>query len=122
LTGNRRLEEFAASHRLIDAAGGTALVPLRLEEQLTLATRVLTACAASATSILDRSRQAVDSREAIAKATGLLMHEHRLTQDAALEVLRRRASSANRTVREIAVEMVDAADNVGLDLRPAADC
>jgi AmiR/NasT family two-component response regulator len=64
----------------------------------------------------------VDSREVIAKAMGLLMHQHRLTQDAALEVLRRRASIANLTIRQIAAEMVDAADNVGLDLRPAADC
>jgi len=94
----------------------------RLGERFGLAAKGLTLRAPQAVSFVDRARQAMDSREVIGTATGLLMHEHRLNQDAALEVLRRRAAAANRTVREVAAELVDEADETGLTLRPVADC
>jgi hypothetical protein len=52
----------------------------------------------------------------------MLMHEYSLNQEAALEVLRRRARKADAQLHQIATEMVHEADRSGQALPPVADC
>lgn len=61
------------------------------------------------------------SRKVIGEAVGL-MHRHHLNEDAAVEVLRHRASSSNVKLRDVAREKVDEANSVGGILWPVADC
>lgn len=94
----------------------------RIGDQLAVATDGLRQRALQATLALDHARQALDSRRVIGMATGLLMQQYQLTEEAALEALRRRATSANLSLREVAAEMVDDADDAGNRLPPPADC
>lgn len=52
---------------------------------------------------------AMQSRELIDQAKGVLMATHHLTSDAAFNLLRQRSQAENRKLRDIAAEIVDAA-------------
>jgi GAF domain-containing protein len=52
---------------------------------------------------------AMQSREVIDQAKGVLMATHQLTGDAAFNLLRQRSQAENRKLRDIAAEIVDAA-------------
>jgi AmiR/NasT family two-component response regulator len=72
--------------------------------------------------VLVQTRAELDSRKAVNQAIGMLMHAYNLNQEAALEVLRRRARKADAPVHQIAAEMVREADSSGQPLPPVADC
>jgi AmiR/NasT family two-component response regulator len=59
---------------------------------------------------VDQLREAVESRDIIATAKGLLMAQERLSSTDAFEVLRRASQRENIRVREIATRMVQAHD------------
>lgn len=94
----------------------------KLGDQFTFAAKAVRLRAARATTVLGHAREALDSRKVIGQAMGLLMHQYKLNEDAALEVLQRRARIADAEVHEIAAEMVHEANSSGLALPPASDC
>jgi AmiR/NasT family two-component response regulator len=75
------------------------------DEQAALRTRL-----SDAESQVEQLREAVESRDIIATAKGLLMAQERLSSDDAFEVLRRASQRENIRVREIATRMVQAHD------------
>jgi AmiR/NasT family two-component response regulator len=95
---------------------------LKFGEHLTLVAAVVGLRTFRATTAVDNARASLDSNRVIAQAIGLLMQRHALTEDAAYEVLQRRARRANAEVHELAAEMVEASERKGLALPPAADC
>jgi AmiR/NasT family two-component response regulator len=95
---------------------------VNLGERITLASGALRSRAAQAATILVQTQAALDSRKVVDQAIGMLMHEYSLNQEAALEVLRRRARKADAHIHQIATEMVQEADRSGRTLPPAADC
>ena len=52
-------------------------------------------------------RRALESNRQIGVAIGVLMHEHRLTQAQAFDVLRASSQDSNRKLADIAIEVVD---------------
>jgi len=98
------------------------MAPLNLSERITLASEALRSRAAQATTVLGQTRAALDSRKVVDQAIGMLMHEYHLNQEAALEVLRRRAHKADAPVHQLAAKMVHEADSSGQPLPPVADC
>jgi AmiR/NasT family two-component response regulator len=98
------------------------MAPLNLGERITLAAEALRVRASRATTVLGHTRAALDSRQVVDQATGMLMHRYNLNREAALEVLRRRARNADAQVHEVAAEMVREADSSGQALPPVADC
>lgn len=56
---------------------------------------------------------AMQSREIIDQAKGILMVTHQLNSDAAFDLLRQRSQSENRKLRDIAAEIVDTATTEG---------
>lgn len=55
----------------------------------------------------DNLRRALESRDLIGQAKGILMSQHRLTAEAAFELLRRTSQARNVKLREIAAQIVD---------------
>jgi len=98
------------------------MAPLNLGERITLAAEALRFRASRATTVLGHTRAALDSHRVVDQAVGMLMHEYNLNQQAALEVLERRARKAEAQVHEVAAEMVHEADSSGRQLPPVADC
>ena len=61
------------------------------------------------------------SRKIIGQATGLLMRDYNLHEDAAFAVLCRRAFYRDTNLRDLASEMVEQANHAGTHLRSVAD-
>jgi hypothetical protein len=57
--------------------------------------------------------QGMASRKIIGQAIGLIMFEYQLNESAALEALRRRSLIANAKLRDVASELVAAANTAG---------
>ena len=71
---------------------------------------------------VEQLEEGMGSRKVIGQAIGLVMGEYQLNEGAAFEILRRRSSHANVKLRDIAGEIVDAANSGGRHLRSVADC
>ena len=55
----------------------------------------------------DHLRQALNTREVIGQAQGILMERERITADQAFDILRRASQNLNVKLREVAQELVD---------------
>lgn len=60
----------------------------------------------SATRLNDELRQAVETREIIGQAKGIIMAQRKCTSDEAFDVLRRASQRTNRKLRDIATDLV----------------
>jgi GAF domain-containing protein len=90
-------------------AGSFSAADREVAEQFaTQAAAVLTTAQAywSAQKLSVQLRQAMDSRETIDQAVGMLMAEHQCGPVEALEMLRQRSQDENRKVRDLAHELV----------------
>jgi len=67
----------------------------------------------SATRLNDELRQAVETREVIGQAKGIIMAQRRCTRDEAFDVLRRASQRTNRKLRDIAAELVTSVERSG---------
>ena len=67
-------------------------------------------------------REDLLSRQVIGQATGLLMRDYLLNEDAAFAVLRRRSAFANIKLRDLASDLVEHANSAGRHLRSVAEC
>lgn len=56
-------------------------------------------------------REAIDTREIIGEATGIIMHRERVTEREAFEVLKRASNDANLKLREVARHVTDTGEN-----------
>ena len=84
--------------------------------------RVLAAHAAVAVSGAQEEqnlRRAVDSRDLIGQAKGILMERHRLTADQAFAVLAQASTRTNRKLIDVAEELTTTGVATGTDLRTA---
>jgi GAF domain-containing protein len=66
---------------------------------------------ASTANLAANLQRALDSRAVIDQAKGILMRDHRISPDAAFDLLVERSSSANRKLRDIAQDIVDDAQS-----------
>jgi len=62
---------------------------------------------ASTANLAAHLQRALDSRAVIDQAKGILMRDHRISSDAAFELLVQRSNAANRKLREVAQDIVD---------------
>ena len=62
---------------------------------------------ASTADLAANLQRALDSRAVIDQAKGILMRDHRISPDAAFDLLVQRSNAANRKLREIAQDIVD---------------
>jgi GAF domain-containing protein len=62
---------------------------------------------ASTANLAANLQRALDSRAVIDQAKGILMRDHRISADAAFDLLVKRSTSSNRKLREIAQGIVD---------------
>lgn len=68
---------------------------------------------------LDQLNQAIDSRDLIGKAKGILMERYQLNADQAFRVLTRLSSHQNRKLRDLAAEIAHTGHTEGIRPRQA---
>jgi GAF domain-containing protein len=61
-----------------------------------------------ARALVDQLQTALETRELIGQATGLLMHKYGLASDVAFQVLKRGSQTANTKLREVAGQLIEA--------------
>jgi len=83
--------------------------------------RSLAANIANALALIDASarnlqlEEAISTRQLIGEAKGILMESERCSRDDAFDILRRASQRSNRNLRDIAHDIVDAAERRALD-------
>jgi hypothetical protein len=69
----------------------------------------IAAAAAGAASLIEQLREAVESRDVIGQAKGMLMQREYCSADTAFDILRRASQRENRKVRDVAAALVETA-------------